>query len=148
MNYDEGIFVGYRWFDQTRQEPLFPFGHGLSYTTFAYSTLKVSRERGDGRFVTVTARVKNTGRRAGKEVAQLYVGFPAAAGEPPRQLKGFEKVDLAPGRSADLHFQLDSRAFSYWDEAKGDWTIARGKYQILLGSSSRDIRLAGSFDIR
>ena len=100
VDYDEGIFVGYRHFDQTRQDPLFPFGHGLSYTNFAYSELRVTPDGGARGEVTVKARVTNTGRREGKEVAQLYVGFPPWAGEPPRQLKGFFKVSLLPGRSA------------------------------------------------
>jgi beta-glucosidase len=146
VHYDEGILVGYRWFDQKGLEPLFPFGHGLSYTTFGYDNLRISPAHGDGRKVAVSARVTNTGRVAGKAVAELYLGFPPEAGEPPRQLKGFEKVELLPGESKDVTFELEERAFSYWKDSAG-WTRAKGAYQILVGASSRDTALVGSFTV-
>jgi beta-glucosidase len=146
VTYDEGILVGYRWFDQNQLDPLFPFGHGLSYTTFEYGKLGVTPEKGDGSSVTVKATIGNTGAVAGKEVAQLYVGFPQSAGEPPHQLKGFKKVALEPGQQTEVTFTLDPRSFSYWDEATG-WTIAKGTYQILVGSSSRDIQLVGTYTV-
>lgn len=145
--YDEGVFVGYRWFDQTQQDPLFPFGHGLSYTEFTYSDLSLSGDKGDGSSVRVSVRVRNSGDRAGSEVVQLYAAFPGWAGEPPRQLKGFQKVALEPGASARLTFQLDRRSFSYWDDATGGWVIPSGPFQILVGSSSRDIRATATYTV-
>jgi beta-glucosidase len=101
--YSEGVFVGYRWYDAHGQEPLFPFGHGLSYTTFAFSDLKV-QGAGEGRKVTL--RLQNTGQRAGSEVVQLYVGMPVATAEPPQLLKQFQKVLLQPGESRELSMDL------------------------------------------
>jgi beta-glucosidase len=147
VDYDEGLLVGYRWFDETQQTPRFAFGHGLSYTTFAYDALATSADSGNGAAVRVEVRVKNTGARAGAEVAQLYVGFPPWAGEPPRQLKGFAKVQLEPGASAKVTFDLDARAFSYWSEAEGAWVVPAGPFQLMVGSSSRDIRVATTYTV-
>lgn len=147
VRYDEGVFVGYRWFDQTQQDPLFPFGHGLSYTQFAYGDLDVSASKDDASNVNVSLTVRNVGQRAGSEVAQLYVGFPGWAGEPPRQLKGFGKVTLEPGASARVKFQLDQRAFSYWDDATDGWVVPSGAFQIMVGSSSRDIRVSRTYTV-
>lgn len=143
VRYDEGILVGYRWYDAKGIAPLYPFGHGLSYTRFAYSGLRLTRT---GQGWTVRATVRNTGKVAGDEVAQLYVSMPAAANAPPRQLKGFARVSLAPGKSATVAFPLDVRALSYWDEAARDWRLARGSYRVHVGSSSRDLPLARDFD--
>jgi beta-glucosidase len=115
---------------------LFPFGHGLSYTTFRYSNLRVVAS---GRSATVHVRLTNTGSRSGAEVAQLYVGFPPEALEPPRQLKGFEKVMLKPGESRDLAFALDERALSAWNETDHHWELYPGTYTAYIGSSSRDL---------
>ncbi|MEV6826358.1 glycoside hydrolase family 3 C-terminal domain-containing protein [Amycolatopsis sp. NPDC051102] len=136
--YSEGLQIGYRWFDAQERTPLFPFGHGLSYTTFAFSDLKV-RNTGDG--ATATFTVRNTGRRAGAEVAQLYLGFPAAAGEPPRQLKGFSRVSLAPGRSQRVTIHLDTRDFSVWDTGHHAWQPVRGAFTVSVGDSSRSLPL-------
>ena len=106
QRYDEGIFVGYRWYDQFRQQPLFPFGYGLSYADFRFGDLRLRSDHGG---VTASTRVTNTSRRAGSTVAQAYLSFPRSAGEPPRQLKGYEKVQLAPGRSAVVSFRLGPR---------------------------------------
>jgi beta-glucosidase len=141
--YDEGILVGYRWYDAKGIAPLYPFGHGLSYTRFAYSGLKLAKS-GDG--WSVRATVRNTGKVAGDEVAQLYVSMPAAANEPPRQLKGFARVSLQPGKSATVEFPLDRRALSYWDETAHDWQLAKGSYRVQIGSSSRDLPLGKDFD--
>ena len=146
VRYDEELLVGYRWYDAKKEKPLFPFGHGLSYTTFAYDGFTVAPRRDAKGAPEATAKVKvtNSGTRAGAEVVQLYVGFPAAAGEPPWQLKAFEKVRLEPGQSKDVSFRLPSRAFASWDEAAKAWKTHAGAYQIAVGSSSRDIRGTGT----
>ncbi|VVJ19922.1 Beta-glucosidase (EC [Amycolatopsis camponoti] len=136
--YSEGLQVGYRWFDAQGKTPLFPFGHGLSYTTFAFSGLSV-RNTGDG--ATATFTVRNTGKRAGAEVAQLYLGFPAAAGEPPRQLKGFSRVELAPGQARRVTIDLDVRDFSVWDTGRHAWRPVRGGFTVQVGDSSRSLPL-------
>ncbi len=145
VNYAEGVLVGYRYYDAKEQEPLFPFGHGLSYTTFGYRDLRVEKT-GDAS-AAVRVRVTNTGPREGAEVVQLYLGFPAAAEEPPRQLKGFEKVSLKPGESRVVTLALDAASFSAWDAESGAWRVFPGAYSIMVGSSSRDIRLKGAFDM-
>jgi hypothetical protein len=132
--YSEGLKVGYRWYDSQGIEPLFPFGFGLSYTTFSLGGLHV---KAAGTGATASFTLKNTGGRAGAEVAQLYVGMPKQTGEPPKQLRGYSKVVLSPGQSKDVTLTLGQRAFSYW--ATGGWTVAKGCYRIMLGSSSRDI---------
>ena len=135
-HFDEGIFIGYRYWDQYRQDPLFPFGYGLSYTTFATKGLGVTKETDSA---TVNVSVKNTGKRAGSEVIEVYLGFPAAAGEPPRQLKGMQKVNLKPGEEQTVHVKLDREAFQYWDDARNAWSTAPGAYQVMVGRSSRDM---------
>ena len=144
--YSEGIAVGYRWYDQQNIEPLFPFGHGLSYTRFEYSQLAVKR-RGDG--VEVTFTLRNTGSRKGAEVAQAYIGPPAGGPVdfPPKSLAGFERIDLAPGQSKQVAIQIDARALSYWSTARHDWVMAEGSRPIYVGSSSRDFRLRGSISV-
>src|SRR4051794_23836747 len=135
--YDEGIFVGYRFFDQVGETPLFPFGYGLSYARFRFEDLDV-RRRGDD--VVARVRVRNVGDRAGSTVAQAYVSFPAAAGEPPRQLKGFEKVRLGPGRHADVTFRLHpANDLSVFDEASHRFVVVPGRYTLAVGASSRDL---------
>jgi beta-glucosidase len=136
--YSEGIFVGYRWYDAHHLTPLFPFGYGLSYTRFTFSDLRVStpRRAGRGALVRVTARVTNTGRVAGSEVAQLYLGDPAVAGEPPRQLKGFQRVTLRPGRSAVVSFTLDGHDLSYWKDSANGWVVPAGGFRVYVGDSS------------
>ena len=139
-SFGEGIDVGYRWYDALKVAPLFPFGFGLSYTTFAYSRLRIER---DGEHATVTFTVTNTGSRPGSDVAQLYVDDPAAAQEPPKQLAGYAKVFLRPGRGRRITLTVDPRSLSYWSSATRTWTAAPGLYRILVGESSRDIRLRG-----
>ncbi|MDE3148161.1 MAG: glycoside hydrolase family 3 C-terminal domain-containing protein [Acidobacteriota bacterium] len=138
-HYSEGLKVGYRWFDAEQKTPLFPFGFGLSYTQFAFSNLAVSPQP-DGS-VAVHVTVANTGTRPGAEVAQIYVGYPKETGEPPLQLRGFSKVQLQPGESKQLEFNLEPRAFSYWSVADHGWKVAPGSYSISAGSSSRDLPL-------
>jgi beta-glucosidase len=139
-SFTEGLDVGYRWYDAHKVTPLFPFGYGLSYTSFAYSHLRIARSKAQ---LAVSFTVRNTGARAGAEVAQLYVDDPAAAGEPPKQLQGFQKVYLRAGRSARLTIALTRRSFSVWDTASQSWRTTPGLYRILVGASSRDIRLRG-----
>ena len=140
VQYSEGLGVGYRWYDAQHLTPLFPFGFGLSYTTFGYANLTVGTPDAAGR-VAVSFDVTNTGTRTGAEVAQVYVGQPASAGEPPKNLRGFTKVTLAPGQTQRVTVTLDARSFQYF---AGGWATAAGSHQILVGSSSRDIRLTGT----
>jgi len=141
VHYGEGLEVGYRWYDARGVTPLFPFGFGLSYTTFQLRDLSVSQTAGPA--ATVTADIVNIGQRAGADVVQVYVTHPASAGEPPRQLKAFQKVRLAPGESRRLTFTLDARAFAHWDDAAGVWLVDAGDYQIHVGDSSADLPLRG-----
>ena len=145
--YTEGMRVGYRWYDSKRLEPLFPFGFGLSYTSFAFSHLQVSKPNKEGH-VTVSLEVVNTGSVAGSEVVQVYVAAPAAAGEPPHQLKGFDKIRLEPQETRHLSVNLDARAFSSWDIGEKPGGSVPGRHQILVGDSSRDIPLQDAVTIR
>jgi beta-glucosidase len=145
--YAEGLQIGYRWYDGQGIAPLFPFGYGLSYTTFRYGNLTVRPPARNGD-VVVGVDVTNTGARAGADVAQVYVGAPAGAGEPPRQLKGFQKVSLRPGQTRHLTFVLDRRAFSVWDVDAHAWTVVPGRHQVWVGDSSRDLPLQGAVDVR
>ena len=143
VQYREGIFVGYRYYDHKQIEPLFPFGHGLSYTTFEYSDIKLSSNaiNADDE-LTVSVKVTNTGKVEGKEVVQLYVtDKESSLIRPVKELKGFEKVSLKPGESKNVMFKLDKRAFAFYSEAAHDWLVEEGDFIISVGSSSRDIRL-------
>jgi beta-glucosidase len=143
QRYDEGIFVGYRWYDRFGQEPLFPFGFGLSYADFRFGDLRV---RSDDRGVVASTRVTNTSRRVGSTVAQAYLSFPRSAGEPPRQLKGYEKAALGPGRSTVVSFRLDRADLSSFHEGTHRWVVADGRYTLAVGSSSRDLPQRASFE--
>lgn len=140
VTYSEGIAVGYRWYDQEHIEPLFPFGHGLSYTRFEYSGVFVKRVA-NGFDVTFT--VRNTGSREGAEVPQVYLGPVEGSPVPmvPKSLVGFRRIELAPCQTARITIHVNSRQLSYWSPDTHRWTMARGKRQILVGTSSRDIRL-------
>ncbi|WP_033542682.1 glycoside hydrolase family 3 C-terminal domain-containing protein [Planococcus sp. CAU13] len=150
VEYKEGIFVGYRYYDKKEIEPLFPFGHGLSYTSFDYSNLKVdSKEISDQDTVSVRLTVKNTGNRAGKEIVQLYVqDTESTVIRPEKELKGFEKVDLQPGEEKNIAFTLDKRAFAYYNVTIKDWHVETGEFNILIGKSSRDLVLAETIHVR
>ncbi len=138
--YAEGIYVGYRYYDKKEMPVRFPFGHGLSYTKFEYSGLKTEGTPGEA--MTVRVRVKNVGGVAGKEAVQLYVGNRTGRNDfPVRELKGFKKIFLLPGEEKEVAFSLGSRAFAFYDEALSDWRVPGGKYEISVGSSSRDLRL-------
>jgi beta-glucosidase len=140
--YSEGLDVGYRWYDANNQTPLFPFGYGLSYTSFNYSHLVVSPQLNQNGQVNVGVDVTNTGSRAGVDVAQVYVTDPQAAGEPPLQLKGFDRVELAPEQTKHLEFHLDQRAFSIWNSDAQAWTTVDGQYAVHVGDSSADLPLS------
>jgi beta-glucosidase len=150
VEYGEGIFVGYRGFDRNRVEPLFPFGHGLSYTTFEYRGLTVSPQKvkTGGEKVEVGLQVRNSGTRAGAEVVQLYVhDVESSLPRPEKELKGFDRVTLQPGETRALTFTLDRSATAFYDPGKGDWVAERGAFEVLVGASSRDIRLKGAFSL-
>ena len=141
VHYGEGVFVGYRYYDQVGAEPLFPFGFGLSYTTFSYSQFEVPAEAKAGDPVEVSIAVENTGDRVGKEVVQLYVrDVESSLARPPKELKGFAKVSLQPGERTVVHLTLDRRAFSFYDPQQQGWVIEPGTFELLVGASSRDIR--------
>jgi beta-glucosidase len=136
--------VGYRYYDKKELAPLFPFGHGLSYTNFAYANLKLSAEKITAAdTVTVSVDVTNTGSVAGKEVVQLYVrDVKAIVARPEKELKAFKKIALAPGETQTVSFLLDREAFWYFNIVKNAWTVEPGDFEILVGASSRDIRLS------
>ena len=164
--YSEGIDVGYRYYDANNETPMFPFGYGLSYTRFGFSHLVVTPQAvqngtsnpgptscgcngQSGTQVRVSATVTNTGRVAGSEVVQLYLGDPAAAGEPPRQLKGFQRVSLRPGQSTTVHFSLSGHDLSYWSDAANGWVVPTGGFSVDVGDSSAlaNLPLQGGFTV-
>ena len=149
VDYSEGLDVGYRGYDAENITPLFPFGYGLSYTTFKFSGLTVSPGMTSQGSVRVTATVTNTGSQAGADVAQLYVGDPASVGEPPRQLKGFDRVFLRPGQSARVHFTLTGQELAWYDSTASAWDTSPGSYQVYVGDSSAlaGLPLHGSFQV-
>ncbi len=156
VTYDEGLLVGYRHYDAQRISPAYAFGHGLSYTSFRFSDLRVransppgSAKRG-GALATVSVAVTNTGERRGVAVPQLYLGLPSRPGvaQPPKALKGFKRVALAPGRTRRVRFELDRRALSYWDVEADRWRLVRGCVRVLVGRSSRKTPLDATLAVR
>ncbi len=147
--YGEGIFVGYRYYDKKEVAPLFPFGYGLSYTTFAYKNLTLNKAvYAPGETIEVKLEVQNSGTRAGKEVVQLYVHDVTARVErPEKELKGFAKVELAPGETKSVTLTLTTADLSFYDTAQKQWVAEAGAFEVLVGSSSRDIRLTGQFEL-
>ncbi len=142
VHYAEGIYVGYRYFDTKNVEPAFPFGYGMSYTTFAYSGLKVTPRFSGNQPVKVRLSVRNTGKRPGAEVVQLYVhDGHSKIDRPTHELKGFKRVELKPGESKTVTMQLDRAAFSYWNPETKKWEADPGTFEVQIGASSRDIRL-------
>jgi beta-glucosidase len=141
--YKEGVFVGYRGYEHASATPLFPFGYGLSYTTFRYGDLSIEPPE-EGRAVRVSFELTNTGSRAGAEVAQVYVhDGHARVPRPPKELKGFAKVRLEAGESRRVTVELGPRAFSYYDVASGGWRAEAGEFEVLVGRSSAEIELRG-----
>jgi beta-glucosidase len=149
VNYGEGLYVGYRYYDKKQNKPLFPFGHGLSYTNFEYTDLVLPNGVTPGERVIITLQLENSGEISGKEVVQLYVrDIVSKLDRPLKELKAFEKIELAENEQTTVGFELDSRAFSYYDDSKNSWTLEPGEFEILIGSSSQDIRLSGIIDIK
>lgn len=137
INYTEGLKVGYKWYDAENKKPLFPFGFGLSYTAFSYSQFSVT----PGEKVQVSFTIKNSGSRAGAEIAQVYLSFPASAGEPPKRLVGWQKVQLGPGESRSVTVTVDSQMISVFNVDKDAWEVVPGNYSVYVGGSSRDLPL-------
>ena len=137
VDYSEGLKVGYKWFDAEKKDPLFAFGHGLSYTTYAYSGLKAGID-------TVTFTVRNTGKRAGAEIAQVYAALPSAAQEPPKRLVAWDRIPLAPGESKTVTLAIDPKFLSIFNEQKDGWELLPGEYQFLVGGSSRSTPLTAT----
>ena len=140
IEYDEGLMVGYKWYDAKQKQPLFPFGFGLSYTTYSYSDLKVSPAQ-------ITFAVKNLGHRAGAEIAEVYATLPQAAGEPFKRLVAFQKISLEPGESKSVTLDLNPHYLSIFNEDKNGWELVPGEYAVQVGGSSRDLPLQGTFRI-
>lgn len=161
----EGNYIDYRYFDAYNKTPRYPFGHGLSYTTFNYSSLHISPPTPLLAYPTgtpsvggptdlwdtvtnITLTIRNTGSRAGAEVPQLYIEYPEAAKQPVRQLRGFDRVEIAKGGSVEVKFGLRRRDISYWDVGAQKWGVAGGKYGVRVGASSRDVRVEGEFEVK
>lgn len=143
IHYKEGVFIGYRWYESKNIKPLYPFGFGLSYTTYEYSDLKISKEKfSKDDIITVSFNVKNTGNIKGKEIAQLYIqDKESSVKRPVKELKGFQKAELEPGENINIQILLDKKDFSFWNPSTKDWFAEKGKFIIHIGSSSQDIRL-------
>jgi len=144
VHYDEGLKVGYKWYDAEKKPVLFPFGYGLSYTTYSYSDLKVTPDKD----TTVTFTVKNTGSRAGSEIAQVYAALPAEAGEPPKRLVGWSKVQLNPGESKQVTVPVPPLYLSIYDVASSSWKRLPGGYTIMAGGSSQDLPLTHKVNLK
>jgi len=142
--YDEGLKVGYKWFDAENKKPAYPFGFGLSYTSFAYSNLKATGGSG----LEVSFSVRNTGKRAGQEVAQVYLSLPSSANEPPKRLIGWEKVALNPGESKTVTLTIDPLYLSIFDVAADKWTIVPGEYKVMAGPSSATLPLTAAVSLK
>ena len=135
--YDERLKVGYKWYDAEKKPVLFPFGFGLSYTTYSYSGLVVK----GGDEMNVSFSVRNTGKRAGSEIAQVYVSLPDAGGEPPKRLIGWARVELAPGESKHVSVPVNRDRLTVYDEASDSWKLVPGNYTVMVGGSSQDLPL-------
>jgi beta-glucosidase len=148
VEYKEGVFIGYRWYEHQKIEPLYAFGHGLSYTTFLFSDLEVAEKTlKPGETVHVSLRVRNTGSVEGAETVQVYIrDEDCSVPRPEKELKEFAKVFLKPGEERIVSFELGRDAFAFWDASRGDWTVEPGAFRILIGRSSKDIVLEKSVE--
>jgi beta-glucosidase len=147
ITFKEGVFIGYRWYEDQNIKPLFPFGHGLSYTDFEYSNLQISAPTmGANETLNVSYTVTNSGDRSGKEVTQLYIqDVESSVERPGKELKGFAKVALKPGESKVVHHSIDQRALSFWNTASNDWKAEAGDFNIIIGPSSNQVALQQTF---
>ena len=148
--YDEGVFIGYRWYESKNIKPLYAFGYGLSYTTYAYSNLILDQKViNSGSSLSLSVDVKNTGTMDGQEIMQLYVrDIEASVPRPDKELKGFQKVNLKGGDKKTVHFNLVERDFSFWDVETQDWKLESGFFEILIGSASNNILVKEQFEIK
>ena len=147
--YKEDIFVGYRWADKYKLAPLFPFGHGLSYTSFEYGKASIKQSADDASLFTLYSSIKNTGSRAGSETVQLYIrDVKSSLPRPVKELKGFQKVTLAPGESRDITFTIDKSMLSFYDDSKGEWVMEPGRFEALVGASAGDIKAKVAFEVK
>jgi beta-glucosidase len=142
--YDEGVKVGYKWYDAEKKTVLFPFGFGLSYTTFGYAGLQVT----PGDTVKVSFTLTNTGARSGAEIAEIYAGLPESAQEPPKRLVGFAKVKLEAKAKQTVSVEIDRKYLSIWDEGKNDWSLVPGEYTFLVGGSSDKLPLKATVKLQ
>jgi beta-glucosidase len=142
--YDEGLKVGYKWYDAERKQVLFPFGYGLSYTTYNYSNLRVT----PGKSVRLSFRVTNAGNRAGAEIAEVYVALPESAGEPPKRLVGWNKVKLNAGESKEVAIEVDPEYLSIFNVERNAWQLIPGDYTFLVGASSQSLPLKESVNLK
>ena len=149
MKYNDDIFVGYRYIDKEKIKPTFPFGYGLSYTTFGYGKATIDRKKGTADDIfTVTVPVTNTGDRAGSEVVQLYISdLKSSLPRPVKELKGFAKVRLEPGQTENVTFEIGLDALSFFDDKAHAWVVEPGRFEAIIGASSADIRSKVSFEI-
>lgn len=150
VEYKEGVFLGYRYYTTYDKQPLFPFGFGLSYTTFSFSHLSVSPQQASADTpITISFDVTNTGSREGADVAQVYIGDPSAqAKRPAKELKGFEKVRLAPNQTQHVSVTLDRRSLAYWSDAKSNWQVDPGRFIVFVGDSSANTPLTLNFSVQ
>jgi beta-glucosidase len=148
--YDDGIYVGYRHFEKNKIKPLFPFGYGLSYTTFEYSGLNLSsKEINKNDKLTISLKLKNTGRLKGSEVVQLYIkDLQSSVDRSEKELKAFKKVSLNPGEQKIVELTIDQKALSFFDINKKMWVAEPGEFEVLIGSSSKDIKLKETFNLK
>ena len=148
--YKEDIFVGYRWADRHKLTPLFPFGHGLSYTTFEYARKsRIEKSADDTSLFTLHTSIKNTGSREGAETVQLYIrDVKSSLQRPVKELKGFQKLTLAPGEQRDITFTIDKSMLSYYDDSKGEWVMEPGRFEALIGASAGDIKSKVAFEVK
>ena len=144
VHYDEGLKVGYKWYDAENKPVLFPFGYGLSYTTYSYSGLKVAPGNG----VSVSFELKNTGSRAGSEIAEIYAAMPSSAGEPPKRLVGWSKVQLNPGESKRVELTIDPKYLSMFDETANSWKLVPGTYSFMVGGLSQNLPLTETINLK
>ena len=142
VRYDEGPEVGYKWYESQHKKPLFPFGFGLSYTSYSYSDIRV-----DSSQKVVRVKVKNTGKRIGVEIAEVYATLPDGGDESFKRLAGWKRVALAPGESQDVTVAIDSRVLRTFDEQNNSWKFSSGEYGVFVGSSSADTPLSARFRI-